>query len=96
MFAKLYKVVSFVDWRAWQWEPYWKRIEGVSALRFKPSMLVLIPGCLFELLEVTYSVLDEDESDYIPVATNQLRRKSSSDSTLLDAYKWIYHSAPYV
>jgi hypothetical protein len=50
-------------------------------------MLVLIPGCLFELLEVTYSVLDEDESDYIPVATNQLRRKSSSDSTLLDAYK---------
>ena len=96
MFAKLYKVVSFVDWRAWQWEPDWKRIEGVSALRFKPSMLVSIPGCLFELLKVTYSVLDEDESDYIPVASNQLRRKSSSDSTLLDAYKWIYHSAPYV
>jgi hypothetical protein len=38
------------------------------------------------LLEVTYSVLDDDESDYIPVASNQLRRKSSSDSTLLDAY----------
>ena len=50
-------------------------------------MLVSIPGCLFELLDVTYLVLDEGESDYIPLANNQLRRKSSSDSTLLDAYK---------
>jgi hypothetical protein len=50
-------------------------------------MSVSIPGCLFEFLDVTYSVLDEDESDYIPLASNQLRRKSSSDSTLLDAYK---------
>ena len=48
-------------------------------------MLVSIPGCLFEFLDVTYSALDEDESDYIPLASNQLRRKPSSDSTLLHA-----------
>ena len=57
------------------------RIDGVSVLRSKPSMLVSIPGCLFELLEVTYSVLDEDESDYISVASNQLRRNEQAHLT---------------
>jgi hypothetical protein len=41
-------------------------------------MLALIPGCLFELLEVTYSVLDEDESNYISVASNQQRRNEQA------------------
>jgi hypothetical protein len=41
-------------------------------------MLVLIPGCLFELLEVTYSVLAEDESNYISVASNQQRRNEQA------------------
>ena len=44
-------------------------------------MLVSIPGCLFELLEVTYSVLDEDESDYISVTSNQLRRNEQAHLT---------------
>jgi hypothetical protein len=45
-------------------------------------MLVLIPGCLFELLEVTYPVLDEDESNYISVASNQLRRNEQAHLTV--------------
>ena len=50
-------------------------------LRLKPSMLVSIPGYLFELLEVTYSVLDEDENNYISVASNQLRRNEQAHLT---------------
>ena len=45
-------------------------------------MLISTPGCLFELLEVTYPVLDEDESNYISVASNQLRRNEQAHLTV--------------